>query len=526
MALLTKKWVFSFMLSFAATFATGFLFWLIFVWHYNFSGVSVFTPSYNGVEEIVLEPTIQPTQEPEQPAADPEIILSPQNLKPTVLTAEQVQDLLDDIKEKLDIIQQKVNQLVAQNLAERAAEQALAQEQNIQTQEEQCRAINWISFACSVLMASQNQEDDQILNNKFAEKTVGAGAQKQSYPEILISEVQIKSSQDEKEEFVELYNLNNFEIDLSGWYLQRKTATGSNFTTYAPSNLFFGKKIAANGYFLIARAGYFENLADILTENPITDNNSFALKNPNGEISSQISLPDEVVNDASWCFDLAVCQSTPKAQNIEAASSAITYPELLGITITKPALKLSYLVGEELYIRGLEITGTYTDGSTKIEGVTPENIFGFDSSSPTDSQNLTINIKGVATNYEISIVAVPAAQLKITTLPQIIMPGVASSIFTVEAQDSFGLATKFLDTTTVGLSSDSPTGLFALASATTGLCGDDWTKTSLTIGKNTAHKSFCYKDETSGIYTISVFAGTLIPDFQQVEIIAIKSLNY
>ena len=52
---------------------------------------------------------------------------------------------------------------------------------------------------------------------------------------------------------------------------------------------------------------------------------------------------------------------------------------LQSIAITTPATKLSYTVGDALDITGLVVTGSYSDGSTKAEGITAANITGFNS---------------------------------------------------------------------------------------------------------------------------------------------------
>ncbi|MGV8906572.1 MAG: bacterial Ig-like domain-containing protein [Acetobacterium sp.] len=75
------------------------------------------------------------------------------------------------------------------------------------------------------------------------------------------------------------------------------------------------------------------------------------------------------------------------------------------IAITKPAAKLTYTVGEALDITGLEVTGTYSDKSTKIQTIMPANIMGFDSAAPVSGQVLTITIGGVKTTYTINVVA-------------------------------------------------------------------------------------------------------------------------
>ena len=139
---------------------------------------------------------------------------------------------------------------------------------------------------------------------------------------ILISEIQIGSQFDEKQEFIELYNPNNSSVDLTNWYLQRKTSGSSSWGSYAPKSLFLNKTITAKGYFLIARNGYFTELGDIFTNYAITNSNFFVFKNSDQEVSDELNLigqnPD---NDRSLCRldfstnDWEICVPTPGAEN-------------------------------------------------------------------------------------------------------------------------------------------------------------------------------------------------------------------
>jgi len=109
------------------------------------------------------------------------------------------------------------------------------------------------------------------------------------YPKILISEVKIASQDNEKNEFVELYNPQEVDANLTNWYLQRKTKGTTDFSTFASKTLFLSKKIKAKDYFLIARQdSTFSNLADVITTYPLTENNTLVLKNPNREIVDMI----------------------------------------------------------------------------------------------------------------------------------------------------------------------------------------------------------------------------------------------
>mgnify|MGYP000847812199 FL=1 len=76
---------------------------------------------------------------------------------------------------------------------------------------------------------------------------------------------------------------------------------------------------------------------------------------------------------------------------------------LESIEIAKPAAKLIYSVGETLDITGLEVTGHYDDGSSRVEDVSTSNISGFDSSKPVARQTLTISIGDKIAAYTVTI---------------------------------------------------------------------------------------------------------------------------
>ena len=76
---------------------------------------------------------------------------------------------------------------------------------------------------------------------------------------------------------------------------------------------------------------------------------------------------------------------------------------LESIIITKPAEKLFYSVGETLDITGLEVTGHYDDGSSRIEAISAANISGFNSSETVESQTLTITIGDKIATYTVTI---------------------------------------------------------------------------------------------------------------------------
>lgn len=126
------------------------------------------------------------------------------------------------------------------------------------------------------------------------------GFQKTNYPLILISEVKMSEKKGDKDIFIELYNPNEKDVDLTGWYLQRKTKDSQNFSSFVSKNLFQDKKIKAKDYFLLARKdSSFLNLADIVFEDTLTQENTICLKNPNQEIVECLDLPDNLLGK-SW----------------------------------------------------------------------------------------------------------------------------------------------------------------------------------------------------------------------------------
>lgn len=100
-----------------------------------------------------------------------------------------------------------------------------------------------------------------------------------------------------------------------------------------------------------------------------------------------------------------------------------TSPEpisLQSIEIVKPAAKLAYTVGDTLETTGLEVSGHYTDGSSKLMAIGLANITGFDSSKPIDRQILTITVDEKITTYEVCISqAIKAIENATITIPDV-----------------------------------------------------------------------------------------------------------
>lgn len=395
--MLKKSQIFYFFSSFTITLVVGIFLWNIFANPINNAGISPASLSYSEIINDIPATDLGQEGDILDEGADTE----DQGL--IILTEQQRQDLLDDIQEKLDLISQQVQELV------------LEQNQDNQVVEPEVLTENE-STADDEIDQEQNssQEESNSQTVESASYMAGGGSGATIYPKILISEVQIASASDSKQEFVELFNPNNQDIDLTHWYLQRKTSGSSSWATYASNGLFLGKTISANGYLLIAREGYYPGLADIFVDNPITDNNSLALKNPNGDISDKLGfgnaldyellataspsdgqsigrkvLPDGTEEETDNNLnDFEIDTPTPKAQNVKwiepPAPSDITTPEVnftlasaqeslgftVNFTIADPILDTVSSSGISSYIFRWQEQGLdwQTDASISVDG--------------------------------------------------------------------------------------------------------------------------------------------------------------
>ncbi|MFA6257839.1 MAG: lamin tail domain-containing protein [Candidatus Paceibacterota bacterium] len=105
---------------------------------------------------------------------------------------------------------------------------------------------------------------------------------------VVINEIKISPTEDR---FIKLYNQDNAEVDLTNWYIQRKTQTGTSFTSLVTKTYFENKKINANGYFLISRA-QMENSEIVVDNLTLTESNVIQLKNSSGEVVDKVCWGD------------------------------------------------------------------------------------------------------------------------------------------------------------------------------------------------------------------------------------------
>lgn len=105
---------------------------------------------------------------------------------------------------------------------------------------------------------------------------------------VIINEVQLSPIEDR---FIELYNKSDSSIDLTNWYIQRKTSGGSTFGSLVSKTYFEGKSIEANSFFVISRNNI--NNSDIVYPNlTLTESNAIQLKNSNQELIDKVGWGD------------------------------------------------------------------------------------------------------------------------------------------------------------------------------------------------------------------------------------------
>jgi len=438
-----------------------------------------------------------------------EIVVEPEEIRDTSIVEKMsIQDLLDDIQEKLDIISQQVQELTDSQQEEIEEDEAQEDEKEddeninqiiypkILISETQILPIeqrfiklynpnslpvdltDWYiqrktetASSWSSCVSSANFEGKTIMpggyflisrtdnlanivlgsltltgNNSLAlknpngeisdiaytvspipeQQNSGGSASLPVYDKILISEVKIAEKTGDKNIFIELYNSNSVEINLDNWYIFR------NNSSFIAKSALMGKKIPSNGYFLLTRNGsIWDEQSDLLFEGTLNSDDKITLKNPNGDSADETSWSEIEENlsfgrkweeesqtypdtdDNSVDFELDVL--TPKAQNI--AYVELPPPTLDHIEITTPATKLIYIIGDELDISGLEVIGTYSDGSTAPETIMPADVMGFDSSTPVASQVLTVTVGDQSVAYTVDINPAPILQSIAITTP-------------------------------------------------------------------------------------------------------------
>ena len=102
--------------------------------------------------------------------------------------------------------------------------------------------------------------------------------------EVVINEIELSPT---AERFLELYNESDVAVDLTDWYMQRKTANGSSFDSLVSSTNFKGKTIDAHGYFVISK-NPLNNSNIVFNSLTLTESNAIQLKNLNGDVVDKV----------------------------------------------------------------------------------------------------------------------------------------------------------------------------------------------------------------------------------------------
>ncbi|WP_052427426.1 LamG-like jellyroll fold domain-containing protein [Neobacillus niacini] len=137
---------------------------------------------------------------------------------------------------------------------------------------------------------------------------------------------------------------------------------------------------------------------------PVTNNTTDPSKPTTGTYIGADSRGQQSFNgriDAVRVYNQAL--STDQIMAIANETSDV---KLQSIEITKLPTKLNYLLGDGVNIDGLVVTGTYSDGTTKVENVTDDNITGFNSSTLKEGAPITVTVGGKTASFNVNILDV------------------------------------------------------------------------------------------------------------------------
>jgi hypothetical protein len=83
--------------------------------------------------------------------------------------------------------------------------------------------------------------------------------------------------------FIELYNTGSSAVDLTDWYIQRKTSTGATFGSLVSKTYFEGIEIKGGGYLVISKNS-IDNTDIVVDSLTLTESNTIQIKNSNQEV--------------------------------------------------------------------------------------------------------------------------------------------------------------------------------------------------------------------------------------------------
>jgi hypothetical protein len=172
----------------------------------------------------------------------------------------------------------------------------------------------------------------------------------ESLPKILISEIKIEGENSVYDEFIELYNPNNYTVDLEGWSLKKTTRTGGD-GGYVSSNIGLKKgsegvneiklQIPAFGYILIVPQSY---------SGDVVFGNYYSVKNVSLAEDNSIILYDSeksVVDSFGWGSVAGVAQISPNPEKSKSIERKIVDGKIETNFLDVPAPQNNVLIVEE-----------------------------------------------------------------------------------------------------------------------------------------------------------------------------------
>ncbi len=177
------------------------------------------------------------------------------------------------------------------------------------------QGLAYVGESNSSLRGGQ-QSDAAISNNEIASSPEAPRNDVSvTYPSgVFINEILPNSEgADEENEFIEVYNSNNFDVDLGGWQIKDTKGTSTTFTITKST------KILANGFLVFKRPE-----TKIMLNN---DNDGLNLLTPDAKIVDSVTFTKAPLNQSynktstGWAWSTTL---TPEAKNIIAAVVAKT----------------------------------------------------------------------------------------------------------------------------------------------------------------------------------------------------------
>lgn len=170
------------------------------------------------------------------------------------------------------------------------------------------------SSAGSAQTSTEQSQDSEVQEDGKPEYVAGSA-------KLVVSEVMAGSELSSSDEFVELYNYGDEDVDLTGFFIKKKSSTGSESTLVSSSRL-AGKTIKAKQYFLLANEeGYsFTTPADVFWPKSYTlaqTNNSVVLFDATSEVIHEVFWPKLEKGQSYTCSESKQCftKDAPEPQN-------------------------------------------------------------------------------------------------------------------------------------------------------------------------------------------------------------------